>query len=249
MTNDKPLLATPRPDTTALVRLFSGSVLFSGFPPSALAKLAEGAVMRSACDKEVIFEKGDPGDELFALVHGRVKISASSENGKEVIFAILESGDFFGETALLDGKPRCAGCVAIEDCQLLVVKREKFLSLLEQTPSLAIHLLTLVCERLRQADRYLEEISFFPLEVRLARRLLTLADEYGSPANGGIEIALNISQHELGSMVAASRESVNVALNQWVKEGWLTLGRGVMTIHARESLCQIARIPALQTAR
>lgn len=233
----------PFPDKSAILRLLSGGILFSGFPSGALDKLAENATIRTAGDKDILFEKGDPGNELFAIVHGRVKISAFSEEGKEVIFAILEGGDFFGETALLDGKPRSASCTAIEDCLLIVIKRECFISLLTENPSLAIHLLALVCERLRLADRHLEEISFFPLEVRLARKLLALADEHGNREEDRLEIAMNISQHELGSMVAASRESVNVALNQWVKDGLLTLGRGIIAIRSQDRLRQIARIP------
>lgn len=199
-------------------------------------------MIRTAREKDVVFEKGAPGNEMFAIVQGRVKISAFSEEGKEVIFAILESGDFFGETALLDGKPRSATCTAIEDCQMVVIERGRFISFLECHPPLAIHLLSLISERLRTADKQMEEINFFPLNVRLARKLLALADEHGDVVGSRVEIAMNLSQYELGNMVSASRESVNKQLAQWVKDELLTLSPGRIVIHSRERLHKVGKM-------
>ena len=100
-------------DTTRMTNLLAGSQLFSAFPAEALGELAMQAVIKNVPEKGVIFEKGDPGSEMFAILQGRVKISSFSADGKEVIFTILESGDFFGETSLLDDLPRSATCTAV----------------------------------------------------------------------------------------------------------------------------------------
>lgn len=229
-------------DKHGMVGLLAGSQLFESFPSEALTALAAQAVKRPVRAKEVVFEQGAPGNEMFAIVQGRVKISAASADGKEMIFAIFESGDFFGETALFDGQPRSATCTAIEDSLLVAIQRSSFIPFLEMHPSLAIHLLSLLSQRLRGADEQLEDIAFFPLAARLARRLLNLAEEHGDVVGKKIEIAMNISQYELANMVSASRESVNKQLAQWTKSGVLSLSPHLIVIEDSPQLHQIAKM-------
>ena len=230
------------PDSHKMSRLLAGSQLFSSFPGEALGALARQAVIRNIPEREVIFEKGMPGSEMFAILNGRVKISASSEDGKEVIFAILESGDFFGETALLDGLPRSATCTALEPCQLAVIGRNSFIPFLEQHPSLAIHLLSLLSQRLRGADEQMEGVTFFSLTARLARKLLALASEHGDVVGSKIVIAMNLSQHDLASMVSVSRECVNKQLSQWVKDGLISLSPRLIVIEDEARLHSIGKM-------
>lgn len=226
-------------DSQEIGLLLAGSELFASLSTDDLNELALHAVIRPVAEKEVIFEKGSLGCELFALLHGRVKISSFSADGKEMIFAILESGSFFGETALLDGQSRSATCTAIEACQLVVIERKSFIAYLEKHPVVAIHLLSLLGQRLRRADLQMEEISFFQLPARLARRLLALAAEHGDVAGKKIEIAMNISQHELANMVCASRESVNRQLGLWVRQGLISLSPRLIVIEDSKRLQEI----------
>ena len=228
-------------DKKEITHLLSGSKLFATFPVEALGDLAKLATVRSVAEKTVVFEKGMPGTEMFAILNGRVKIGAFSEDGKEAIFAILESGDFFGETALLDGLPRSATCVAIEDCEMLVIERRSFIAFLEEHPPLAIELLSFLSQRLRLADEQMEEINFFPISVRLARKLLTLAEEHGDVVGSRVVIAMNLSQQELGSMVSATRESANKQLRQWVKEGLISLSPRLIVLEDIEKLHLIGK--------
>ena len=228
-------------DCLAISRLLAGSELFSSLSTDALNELALHAEVRTIPEKEVIFVKGASGSELFAILNGRVKISSFSEDGKEIIFTILESGNFFGETALLDGQPRSATCTAIEDCQMVVIERDGFISYLEKHPSLAIHLLSLLSLRLRRKDEQIEEVSFYQLPARLARKLLALADEHGDVVGHKIEIAMNISQNELANMVCSSRESVNKQLSQWIKDGLISLSSKLITIEDKDRLLEICR--------
>jgi CRP-like cAMP-binding protein len=229
-------------DNRGIARLLVGSRLFDSLRDEALQELAHHAVIRAAPEKAVIFEKGMPGNEMFAIFHGRVKISTSSEDGKEMIFAILEAGDFFGEAALLDGKPRSATCTAVEDCQMVVIKRADFVRYLEMNPPFAIHLLSLLSQRLRAADEQMEETNFFPLTVRLARKLAMLAAEHGDIAGAKVAITMNISQNDLGNMVSASRESINKQFSQWVREGLISLGSHSIIIENAERLHKIGKM-------
>ena len=125
---------------------------------------------------------------------------------------------------------------------MVVIDRQRFLSYLGTNPSLAIHLLALLCHRLRATDEQLEDINFYSLTVRLARKLLTLAREYGHQVGGRTVIAINISQLELASMVWSSRESVNKQLAQWVKSGLISLRSGMIGIEDHTQLLAISRM-------
>ncbi|MEI7429385.1 MAG: Crp/Fnr family transcriptional regulator [Betaproteobacteria bacterium] len=225
-----------------MTHMLAGSQLFSTFPPEALGELAKQAVIKNVPEKQIVFEKGDPGSQMFAILQGRVKISSFSEDGKEVIFAILESGDFFGETSLLDDLPRSATCTAIEDCQMITLERKNFIPFLERNPKLAIHLLSLLSQRLRGADEQMEGITFFPLAARLARKLLALAAEHGDVVGTRIEIAMNISQLELANMICVTRESVNKQLNLWVKDGLISLSQRLIVIEDKKRLKAIGKL-------
>ena len=137
--------------------------------------------------------QGDVGDALFGVASGRVRISASGAAGQEVFLNIMEPGDTFGESAVMDGLPRTAGATALDDATLIVIKRSDFLQLLEREPQLAIHLLKLLCERLRWTSELVEESAFLAGPARLAKRLLILASLHGRAARVG-HLELRISQ-------------------------------------------------------
>lgn len=229
-------------DLDRMTRLLSGSRLFADFSCEVLKELAAVSVQRSFPEKTVIFEKGAPGNEMFALLRGRVKISTQSDDGKEIIFAILEGGDFFGEASLLDGHPRSATCTAIEPCEMVVIERRSFIPFLEHQPKIAIHLLALLSQRLRAVDELMEDINFFPLSVRLARKLLALAADHGNVVGTRTVVALPLSQHDLGNMISVSRESVNKQLNHWVKDGLISLNGGNFVIEDKRQLQKLARM-------
>lgn len=175
---------------------------------------------------QVIFSRGDPGGTLMAVAEGRVRISLGSEDGKEVVLAILEPGEVFGEIALLDGKGRTADATAMGDCRLLVLRQQDFLPFVEQEPGLAIRLMQVLCERIRQANGICESIAFLDLPSRLARLLLQLDRTHGEQVAGGRRIRLDLSQSEIGNLIATSRESVNKQLKLWEREGLIAFDHG-----------------------
>lgn len=229
-------------DNQRMTNLLAGSKLFSELNVDMLSQLASETTLRSFPQKAVIFEKGTPGNEMFAILNGRVKIAVTSPDGREAVFAILESGDFFGETSLLDGRPRSATCTAIEPCQMMVIERRAFVPYLERNPQVAIQLLAQLSVRLRLVNEQVEEIVFFPLSVRLARKLLSLADDHGDTVGNRVALQLEISQLELGNMVAASRESVNKQLAQWTRDGLVSANAGVIAIEDSVGLRRVARL-------
>src|SRR6476646_10487416 len=141
--------------------------------------LIAGGRTRHIREKELIFSKGDRAAQVFLILDGRVKVSASSADGKEIIFAILGPGELLGEIALMAGTEHSASVFAIEPTDLLAFERKDFLELIQKDPNFALSLLTTVCSRLRGASELAEDLTFLPLPVRLAKRLISLAHTYG----------------------------------------------------------------------
>jgi CRP/FNR family cyclic AMP-dependent transcriptional regulator len=200
------------------------------FRPMSGAELDEiigFAVERRFPKGATIFSKNDAGSSMMAVLTGRVRIGNVSVDGKEVMLNVIGPGEIFGEIALLDGKPRSADAVALEDTTLMVVERRHFLPFLFRNEAMMERLLVVLCDRLRRTSLALEEIALFDLPSRLARVLTKLAEDYGRPVageqGGGTMIDLKLSQRDLSTLVASSRESVNKQLRAWRENG--TIGQ------------------------
>jgi CRP-like cAMP-binding protein len=215
--------------------VLSHNYLFRGLSDAALERIASLATRRAYRKGTPIFAQGDQGDALYGVAAGRVRISASGSGGQEVFLNIMEPGDTFGEIAVMDGLPRTAGAAALDDAVLIVVKRTDFLQLLEREPQLTIHLLRLLCERLRWTSELVEESAFLAGPARLAKRLLILASLHGRAAGVG-ELELRISQSELARFLGVSRQIVNHHLSEWRRHGWVELGRSQIVIRNAEAL-------------
>jgi CRP/FNR family transcriptional regulator, cyclic AMP receptor protein len=206
------------------------SPLFDAMQPAELDAILKFALERQLRRGQMIFQRGDNGSSLMAVLRGRVRISTVSGEGKEVTLNVINPGEIFGEIALLDGQPRSADATAIEDTLLLVVERRHFLPFLRQNEDLFLRLLSVLCTRLRRTSTALEEIALFDLPVRLARVLLKLADDYGRPGSAGTRIDLKLSQRDLSNLVASSRESVNKQLRVWRETSVVDLEDGFIVL-------------------
>jgi CRP/FNR family transcriptional regulator, cyclic AMP receptor protein len=214
------------------------SYLCRGLPAAALERLAALALRRAYDKDAVIFNQGDQGDALYSVVAGRVRISASDSAGQEVFLNIMEPGDTFGEIAVMDGLPRTASATTLEPTTLVLIQRNDFLALLAREPQLALHLLKLLCERLRWTSELVEESAFLTGPARLAKRLLVLASLHGRPA--GDQMELRISQAELANFLGISRQLVNQQLQEWRKHQWVELKRNRIIVRDALALRRIA---------
>lgn len=210
--------------------------LLAQLDDSALDSLLAVASERLFTNGQVIFQKGDPGTSMMAVLSGRVRIGAYSEDGREIILNMIESGQLFGEIALLDGKERSADATAMGKTTLLVLDRRDFIPFLEQNPKIVIRLFDVLCNRLRQTSEMVESIAFLDFGARLAKLLLQMAENYGVEKDQGLLINLRISQADLGNLIASTRESVNRQLNAWVQQEIIALEQGRIVILDRERL-------------
>ncbi len=226
------------------VDLLRGLSLFEGLSSEQLARVASVTEVRRYPARSVVVSQGEPASALFAVVKGRLKATSSNVDGREAVLSIMADGEIFGEIALLDGGLRSATCSAVEPCELLVIDREPFLKLLEDTPGIAVKLLLVLARRLRRLSQRSEDAAL-DVASRLARTLLDLALRFGVNRSGplkGVLIDIKLSQQELGELVGAARESVNKHLSEWTRLGYLHLQAGHLLLADVESLRKIARL-------
>ena len=213
--------------------------LFVDADDAALARLAGRLRQRRFRRNEVIFHQGDPGDSLHIVGEGAVKIVLPSLDGEEAILATLRPGDFFGELALLDGAPRSATAVALDQATTLSLPRDAFVELLDQDRGLRDALLAGLAHELRRVTGHVEELHFLDLAGRLATRLARLARE-ADPAADRVRLDWPYTQSDLAAMIGGTRQSVNRLLSELVAAGLVTVESEALVIPSVDALLRSA---------
>lgn len=206
------------------IELIKTHYLFRDLDAGMQTRIAQLASTRKVEAGQYVFFKYDPGDALYGVVSGRVDITATAPSGREAVLNTIYPGEIFGEIALLDGQRRSADALAAVDSELVILHRQNFLPLMKEDVNLALHMLDLVCGRVRWISQRVEDFSFLNVEGRLAKLILNMAKRLGEDTAEGRRI--DISQSEVGRILGISRVSVNKHLQQWLKEDWIALGRG-----------------------
>jgi CRP-like cAMP-binding protein len=220
--------------------LADSSQFFAQLTRVDLEALLELSTQRQIKAKKLICEKGDPGNELFIIIAGKLKARTTSDDGREVILGFIEEGEIFGEMAIIDGLARSADVVAVQDSEFLVIERKDFLPFLEAHPSASLGIMKALTLRLRKVDGLLEDTRFLDLKARLAKTLLQLTQDHGrTVVGGGIRIDFKVSQEELGFIVGATRENVNKLVRAWVEEGVLETSQSTVIVRKPEALLAV----------
>jgi CRP/FNR family transcriptional regulator len=215
--------------------------LFAKVDDEALRLCARNLRIRKFRRAETIFHQGDPGDSLFILEAGSVKIVLPSPEGEEgAIIATLSRGDFFGELALLDGAPHSATAVALEPTQALVLGRSTFQGLVDDEPGLRNALFSGLVAELRRLTGHVEELHFLDLPGRLARRLVRLAREADPAATGEVRLTWPYTQSDLAGMIGGTRQTVNRLINDLAERGLVRFEKDSVVIPNLERLEQAA---------
>jgi len=209
--------------------------LFVELGEAEIARLAEIARDRSYPRNSVILFEDDPGDALYVVVTGLVKVVLIGEDGREVILSVLKEGDFFGEMSLIDDQPRSAHVIAMEDSSLLVLRREDFHKGLREAPGIAVGMLRAMSRRLREADEKIGGLVLLDVNGRVAKLLLSMADE-----NDGVHITRRVTHHTIAQMVGSSRETVSRTMRELADSGHIEVTRKAITVRNRAALLSAA---------
>jgi len=197
-----------------MTTLLKNIPLFSSLKEEELKAIQKVALTKKFPKNKIILLEDEEGDTLFIILIGKVKVSSFSEKGKEIIYSILGEGDFFGDMSLLDGKPRSASVIAIEDTEMQLIRRADFYNLLEQYPSIAMKMLEGLASRIRKTDNLVGSLALLDVAGRVAGILLQLADERGIKFRNQVIIKARPTHHELANMICTTRETVTRVLKQ-----------------------------------
>jgi CRP/FNR family transcriptional regulator, cyclic AMP receptor protein len=195
--------------------VFRRVALFSELEAGELEALARAFSPRSHPSGSPIIRESEAGDLFFVILRGEVKVFVDSPDGREVVLSHLQTGDFFGEMALLEGETRSASVEALTDCELAVLARAEFFAVLERDFSLTRKILKTLSSRLRKANEVIESMALLDVGGRLARYLIRLADESGQPAVEGYFVVTRPTHQEIANSIGATRETVTRMLKQF----------------------------------
>ena len=225
----------------SMVAALTAMPFFAGLDAAALDRVAGGTRLRRFRRGEVIFHVGDPGDALFLISSGSVKITLPSETGEEAILATLLPGEVFGELSLLDGAPRSATAVALEPTETMVLLRDRFRQLLATEPTIRDAVLANMAAEVRRLTTHVEDLHFLDVTGRLAKCLLRLAGEGRPEPGGGIRLRSALSQSELAAMVGCTRQSANRVIGQFTDDRLIRVDRDAIVVTDLEGLERAAR--------
>lgn len=204
-----------------MVRLLKRVPIFSKMADIELARIVQQCVTHTCKRDRVIFVEEEVGQTLFIIVHGSVKISRTGEDGREVILTILKGGDFFGELSLLDGKSRSATVTALEDSELLMLRRSEFIMLIEKYPQITVELLKVLAARIRQCDIQIESLTLQDAMGRVASAIIHVAEQTGLRRGDAVVIPKLPIQIDLASMAGTARETISRVMTTLEEKGYL----------------------------
>jgi CRP/FNR family transcriptional regulator/CRP/FNR family cyclic AMP-dependent transcriptional regulator len=204
---------------------------FADLADEDISQLMSAAKRRSFRAGEVIFHRDDPGQVLYMIKEGKVKICIISPDGQEISLAVFGKGEYFGEFSLLDGQPRSSDAIALEKVECYTLQRSDFHNAIMKNPKIAIKVMEVLIKRLRSTDEMVEDLIFLDVYGRVAKKLLELADAHGVQTEHGVRIDVRLTQQELASMVGASRESVNKVMGYFSEKDFISTDKHRITLH------------------
>lgn len=196
----------------AIRELLSRTPLFSALGENERAACAAQFRKAEFARGELLFGRGDPGDRIYLIAEGRVRIAITTGDGRELSFRHAVTGDMIGEIAVLDGEPRTADATAITSVLAYLLDGNAFRQLRAAHPAISEGIIAFLCSRVRDTSDQLETIALYPLDVRVARLLLVALGDRKAPPGKRVPLELGFSQSELAFLLGASRPKINAAL-------------------------------------
>jgi CRP/FNR family cyclic AMP-dependent transcriptional regulator len=235
----------------AVSEVLSDAGIFRGIEHDAVATLTRELQPVTFRRGHTVFAEGEPGDRMYIIVSGKVKIGRRTNDGRENLLAVLGPSDVFGELSVFDSGPRTSTVTAVTVVSAVSMDRDALRSWMTQHPEISEQLLRVLARRLRETNDNLADLIFTDVPGRVAKLLLQLAQRFGvshsepALADGAtreaIRVEHDLTQEELAQLVGASRETVNKALAEFVERGWLRLQGKCVIILDRPRLARRAR--------
>ena len=196
-------------DAVAMMRKIA---LFRSLDDEQLGQIAPQLMRRAYGAGVTLFHQGMPGSSIYIIEEGSVRVFAVGLTGQEHTFTTFGPDNFFGELSVIDGKPRTASAITLEQSVVWLLSKDLFNRILADYPSVCRTIAEVLAGRVRRSATHVEAIIFQDVLGRVAYEILTLADRHGQPVEDGVQIEMPLTQSDLASIVGATRESVNKAL-------------------------------------
>jgi CRP/FNR family cyclic AMP-dependent transcriptional regulator len=215
--------------------------IFQGLDSAAVDALTAALEPVDFPRAHVIFNEGEPGDRLYIVASGKVKIGRRSADGRENLLAVMGPSDMFGELSIFDPGPRTSTATTVTEVRAMTMDRSALREWISKRPDIAEQLLRVIARRLRRTNNMLADLIFTDVPGRVAKALLQLAQRFGAQEAGMLRVTHDLTQEEIAQLVGASRETVNKALADFAHRGWLRLeGKSVLILEP-ERLARRAR--------
>lgn len=214
-------------DTLEILR---HSELFNGLEEEEISALSVLVKKRTVPKNTLIISEGDTANSLFIVKEGKVNVTLSNEQGKEIIFSTLAQGSHFGELSLLDGEPRSSNVISIEKCELLILHKEDFRLLMKQHPSIAFSIIKYLCRRVRTLTNIAEGLALMDVYQRLVKLLTGMAE---AKENGKFVIEIPLTHKDIAMRVGSSREMISRILSELEKGQYLSIENKKITINKK----------------
>jgi len=214
--------------------------LFQGVERSAVSALTKQLLPVDFPPGHVLFAEGEPGDRLYIIISGKVKIGRRSPDGRENLLTIMGPSDMFGELSIFDPGPRTSSATTITEVRAVSMDRDALKAWIKDRPEIAEQLLRVLARRLRRTNN-LADLIFTDVPGRVAKQLLQLAQRFGTQEGGALRVTHDLTQEEIAQLVGASRETVNKALADFAHRGWIRLEGKSVLISDSERLARRAR--------
>lgn len=205
----------------SLNAVLARTAIFQDVDPDAMAALEAELEWITFRRNHTVFSEGEPGDRLYVLVEGKVKIGKRSVDGRESLIAVMGPGETFGELALFDPGPRTATVTTLTEVRVAAVARQALSGWIAERPEISEQLLRVLARRLRRTNDDLCDMIFTDVPGRVAKQLLDLAKRFGRPEGDVLRVDHELTQLELAQLVGSSRETINKALSEFANRGWI----------------------------
>lgn len=221
--------------------ILSRAGIFQGVNPVAVNNLIQEMEIVRFTRGSVIFDEGEPGDRLYIITSGKVKLARHAADGRENLLTVMGPSDMFGELSIFDPGPRTSSAICVTEVHAATMNSELLHKWIAEYPEISEQLLRVLARRLRRTNSALADLIFTDVPGRVAKTLLQLANRFGIQEGGALRVNHDLTQEEIAQLVGASRETVNKALATFAQRGWIRLeGKSVLIVNT-EHLAKRAR--------
>jgi CRP/FNR family cyclic AMP-dependent transcriptional regulator len=217
------------------------AAIFRGVDPAAVQTLADGLAPMYVRGGYVFFERGQQGDGLYVILSGKVKVGRRAPDGREHTFTIRGQGESFGELSVFDPGPRTSTATALNNASVVAIDGARFRAWAGKHPKAGDRLLRVLARRLRRTEELRSELTLNDVPGRLANELLRLAQRFGVQEDGATRVNHDLTQEELAQLIGSSRETVNKALSDFSRRGWIRLEGKSLVIAESDRLARRVR--------